>query len=209
MAFLATAQPVELLGLQLVSVLVWWGIAGRPAPPKREVEDEPRPFLPKLERCRGCSAELAAGAKFCEGCGGRVALERVCKRCGETSSAGAQFCRGCGSSFGRRKRPSARSTSPTLCAPAAHRWTAAPFCPAYGPDTHAALITRHRRPCCHLPLGRRPRGPRRAAGSPLVRGKRAADCRCRRAPEPTRSTAEAHPSHRRPSLGQLRVGRVA
>lgn len=46
--------------------------------------------------CATCKAPLAAGAKFCSGCGTAVAPQPVCPACGKPLAAGARFCQECG-----------------------------------------------------------------------------------------------------------------
>jgi len=48
--------------------------------------------------CPQCSHENAAGARFCNGCGGR--LETVCARCGHANPPASGFCNGCGQPLG-------------------------------------------------------------------------------------------------------------
>jgi len=45
--------------------------------------------------CANCGAELAAGARFCPGCGARV-IETACTTCGADIAGGARFCAACG-----------------------------------------------------------------------------------------------------------------
>ncbi|HKT94937.1 MAG TPA: adenylate/guanylate cyclase domain-containing protein [Paraburkholderia sp.] len=49
-------------------------------------------------RCADCGFENAAGARFCEQCGTRLA--RICSRCGGELSATARFCNACGAAVG-------------------------------------------------------------------------------------------------------------
>jgi class 3 adenylate cyclase/tetratricopeptide (TPR) repeat protein len=48
--------------------------------------------------CPQCSHENPAGARFCNGCGGR--LETVCARCGHANPPASGFCNGCGQPLG-------------------------------------------------------------------------------------------------------------
>lgn len=48
------------------------------------------------QSCVKCNAPLAAGAKFCPGCGTAVAAPPVCPACGKPVAAGARFCQECG-----------------------------------------------------------------------------------------------------------------
>jgi hypothetical protein len=47
--------------------------------------------------CPRCQARNAAGARFCEDCGARLAL--ACPRCGADVSPGKRFCRSCGAAL--------------------------------------------------------------------------------------------------------------
>jgi predicted amidophosphoribosyltransferase len=54
-------------------------------------------------QCNNCHAKLAAGAKFCAGCGKPVvatvaAAKQFCTGCGGQLVVGAKFCSGCGAS---------------------------------------------------------------------------------------------------------------
>src|SRR5262245_42697500 len=48
-------------------------------------------------RCPECQHENKAAARFCEGCGARLA--RACPSCGEVAGPQARFCPACGASF--------------------------------------------------------------------------------------------------------------
>lgn len=48
------------------------------------------------QSCVKCNAPLAAGAKFCPGCGTAVAAPPVCPACGKPVAVGARFCQECG-----------------------------------------------------------------------------------------------------------------
>lgn len=55
-----------------------------------------------MPQCAGCGNEVAAGLKFCTGCGRPVAQPADagtarCARCGAPQSAATRFCTGCGS----------------------------------------------------------------------------------------------------------------
>ncbi|HEV3312644.1 MAG TPA: zinc-ribbon domain-containing protein [Chloroflexota bacterium] len=47
-------------------------------------------------KCTNCSADLAAGAKFCPECGTPVAVASKCASCGAELAAGTRFCSECG-----------------------------------------------------------------------------------------------------------------
>src|SRR5262249_60507271 len=44
--------------------------------------------------CPQCGRENPAGARFCNGCGARLAAG--CPACGQSNPAGSRFCNGCG-----------------------------------------------------------------------------------------------------------------
>ncbi len=48
--------------------------------------------------CPQCAHENPAGARFCNGCGGR--LETVCTGCGQANPPASRFCNGCGQPLG-------------------------------------------------------------------------------------------------------------
>jgi class 3 adenylate cyclase/tetratricopeptide (TPR) repeat protein len=48
--------------------------------------------------CLQCSHENPAGARFCNGCGGR--LETICPGCGQVNPPASRFCNGCGQQLG-------------------------------------------------------------------------------------------------------------
>ncbi len=50
--------------------------------------------------CAKCGAANAAGAKFCSGCGEKLALPGACAACGTANAAGAKFCANCGKPLG-------------------------------------------------------------------------------------------------------------
>jgi hypothetical protein len=58
------------------------------------------PTAQMLASCPHCKGRLAAGAKFCAGCGKPVAQtaaqKKFCSGCGTQLAAGAKFCSGCG-----------------------------------------------------------------------------------------------------------------
>ena len=53
--------------------------------------------------CSKCSAENAAGAKFCIECG--ESFKGRCPKCGSANPANAKFCQECGTSFGLAAEP--------------------------------------------------------------------------------------------------------
>jgi ribosomal protein L40E len=53
--------------------------------------------------CSKCSAENAAGAKFCIECG--EPFKGRCPKCGLSNPANAKFCQECGTSFGSVAEP--------------------------------------------------------------------------------------------------------
>jgi class 3 adenylate cyclase len=53
--------------------------------------------------CSKCSAENAAGAKFCIECG--ESFKGRCPKCGLTNPANSKFCQECGTSFGSAAAP--------------------------------------------------------------------------------------------------------
>lgn len=72
--------------------------------------------------CPECGAANAGGAKFCSGCGTRLApAGLVCPECGEKLAPGAKFCSGCG-----RRMLAACPSCGTELAPGAK------FCPECG-----------------------------------------------------------------------------
>lgn len=57
------------------------------------------PHAQMVAACPGCHAQLAAGAKFCAGCGKPVAgpaQKQFCTGCGAPLATGGKFCSGCG-----------------------------------------------------------------------------------------------------------------
>ena len=54
-------------------------------------------------RCPQCSHENPTGARFCNGCGGR--LETVCAGCGQANPPASRFCNGCGQPIGGATAP--------------------------------------------------------------------------------------------------------
>jgi Double zinc ribbon len=83
-------------------------IAADQARSKLQAVDQVADFDAKAQysagsQCQSCHATLAAGAKFCAGCGKPVvasvaAAHAFCTGCGAQLSAGAKFCSGCGTS---------------------------------------------------------------------------------------------------------------
>ncbi|HEX7699927.1 MAG TPA: zinc ribbon domain-containing protein [Kofleriaceae bacterium] len=83
-------------------------IAADQARSKMQAVDQVADFDPKAQysagsQCQGCHATLAAGAKFCAGCGKPVvatvaAAHAFCTGCGGQLATGAKFCSGCGTS---------------------------------------------------------------------------------------------------------------
>jgi hypothetical protein len=49
-----------------------------------------------LVSCPDCGASVAAGAKFCGDCGGKIQRKLVCPQCGIEAAPGAKFCGDCG-----------------------------------------------------------------------------------------------------------------
>ncbi len=47
-------------------------------------------------KCAKCGAEVPGGAKFCPGCGDKVAVAQHCTNCGTVLPPGARFCADCG-----------------------------------------------------------------------------------------------------------------
>jgi len=61
------------------------------------------PLAEMVSSCPHCRARLAAGAKFCAGCGkpvGSGAAKAFCTGCGTQLPPGAKFCSGCGQAAG-------------------------------------------------------------------------------------------------------------
>jgi hypothetical protein len=81
-------------------------IAAEQAGEKMRKVDQTEGFDPNaqmLAQCPSCKARLAAGAKFCAGCGKPVAgppQKQFCTGCGAQLAAGAKFCSGCGNPAG-------------------------------------------------------------------------------------------------------------
>lgn len=81
-------------------------IAAQQAAEKMRKVDLVEDFDPKaqmLSSCPHCKSRLAAGAKFCAGCGKPVtqaaaagAAKQFCTGCGAQLAGGAKFCSGCG-----------------------------------------------------------------------------------------------------------------
>lgn len=47
-------------------------------------------------KCAKCGAEVPMGAKFCPGCGEKIAVAQHCTNCGTVLPPGARFCADCG-----------------------------------------------------------------------------------------------------------------
>ena len=81
-------------------------IAAEQAAEKMRAVDQIADFDPKaqmLSACPHCRSRLAAGAKFCAGCGkptAGAAQKQFCSGCGTQLAAGAKFCSGCGQQAG-------------------------------------------------------------------------------------------------------------
>ena len=83
-------------------------IAADQARAKMEKVDQVADFDPVAQhgagaQCQSCHSTLAAGARFCAGCGKPVvaavaAAHAFCTGCGGQLHAGAKFCSGCGTS---------------------------------------------------------------------------------------------------------------
>jgi membrane protease subunit (stomatin/prohibitin family) len=61
------------------------------------------PSAQMVGACPACHAPLAAGAKFCAGCGkpvGSGVAKAFCSGCGASLAGGAKFCSGCGQAAG-------------------------------------------------------------------------------------------------------------
>ena len=55
--------------------------------------------------CPKCGAKNLAGAKFCSGCGAKMAVEMVkCPKCSSPVSADAKFCPECGNAMQAKKK---------------------------------------------------------------------------------------------------------
>ncbi|MFI5254854.1 MAG: zinc-ribbon domain-containing protein, partial [Candidatus Limnocylindrales bacterium] len=67
--------------------------------------------------CSNCGATNAAGAKFCNDCGTRLAL--TCDNCGTTNPPTARFCSECASPLGTTAAPARAVPAVPLAAPAA------------------------------------------------------------------------------------------
>lgn len=52
-----------------------------------------------LATCPKCNAQVAAGAKFCSGCGGPMPVASACPKCKAEMAPGAKFCSACGASL--------------------------------------------------------------------------------------------------------------
>src|SRR4029453_3410605 len=81
-------------------------------------------FVRSDERPRGCVAVVScpqcthdnpAGAKFCNGCGGR--LEAACPVCGHANAPGSRFCNECGGPIVARPVVAAAIASPQSYTP--------------------------------------------------------------------------------------------
>lgn len=63
-------------------------------------------------KCPQCQQENPTGAKFCNGCGGR--LELVCQACSHTNPAGSRFCNDCGAALTPDAAKVPTTTPPSL-----------------------------------------------------------------------------------------------
>lgn len=83
------------------------------------VKDEPQK---KTVFCPKCKASVAENAKFCPGCGEKMAAEKKCGKCGADVKANAKFCPECGEKMGT-----------SSCAKCGHELkSGAKFCPECG-----------------------------------------------------------------------------
>ena len=92
--------------------------------PKAEPKPEEKPISePNVQTCKVCGKALKPGAKFCTGCGTKLAeptaplttppVTSVCTSCGKPLKPGAKFCTVCGS----RQEASPVSPTPPAAAP--------------------------------------------------------------------------------------------
>ncbi len=71
------------------------------APPQQAPPQQAQPQQASGVVCASCQAPNPAGAKFCMGCGQRMApAVQHCTECGTELPAGARFCSGCGTQTG-------------------------------------------------------------------------------------------------------------
>jgi membrane protease subunit (stomatin/prohibitin family) len=64
------------------------------------------------ESCSSCHANLAADARFCQGCGQPRATASSCSSCRAQLPNGASFCPGCGQQQGGSSCPECQAPSP-------------------------------------------------------------------------------------------------
>jgi len=74
---------------------------GGQAPPPQAQSAQAQPAQASGAVCASCQAPNPPGAKFCMGCGQRMApTVQHCTECGSELPAGARFCSGCGTATG-------------------------------------------------------------------------------------------------------------
>ncbi len=98
------------------------GAAGQALPPGAVPQALPGPGAGTP--CPKCQALVAAGAKFCSGCGNKVEAGPTCPQCQIVLAPGAKFCSGCGT-----KIEAAATNCPSCQAPLA---AGAKFCAGCG-----------------------------------------------------------------------------
>ena len=73
-------------------------------PPGQQAPQQQAAQAPATVPCPACQAPNPPGAKFCQGCGGKLGSIK-CPKCGADAPASAKFCQGCGSSMVAPKCP--------------------------------------------------------------------------------------------------------
>ncbi len=81
------------------------GMGGQPAPFGQATQPQAAAATAGGKPCPKCGAVVPDGAKFCPGCGEKIASGSFCPACGAAVPAGAKFCPECGQKIGAAACP--------------------------------------------------------------------------------------------------------
>ena len=88
--------------------------------------------------CRGCRRENRAGSRFCDACGGVLAVR--CPACDREFKPDARFCDGCGTSVGAGGAPTQESVTPRSDTEAVRKTVTVLFCDLVGSTAFAESV---------------------------------------------------------------------
>ena len=95
------------LGMGMMMPQMMMGAMGQQPPQQvpQQTQQVQQPVIPQVA-CSKCNQSVAAGAKFCMGCGNSMApvAKVACPACQAPVDEGAKFCSGCGHKMGEKRK---------------------------------------------------------------------------------------------------------